>query len=251
MKVSLAARARGAEGLDVESFLPWIAGLGYTGVEVGMGVFEDGPDPAEFRRLADDAGLSVTTFMGAREMLREQMDIIVDICDTLSCRFVVQAWGPVESEQQMRELAAEYDQTGARYDERGIQYCYHNHDHEIATVFGDTCALDVLLGHTAPEHFKLQVDLGWVSYGGQDPARFLADHEGLCPVVHLRDVGEHDRRGQWAPIGEGILDIRAIVQTALASGTQWVILEQKALGGCTREEGIAACADYMRRIGLL
>ncbi|MFO8006249.1 MAG: sugar phosphate isomerase/epimerase [Candidatus Brocadiia bacterium] len=251
MEVPLAARARGAKELDVERFLPWIAGLGYRGVEVGMGVFEDGPPPAEFRRLAGEAGLTVTTFMGSRELLRDQSESVVEHCRALGCRYVVQAWGPVEDVQQLREVAAEYDRTGARYHAAGLQYCYHNHDHEIGTMFGDRCALDVLLSQTEADHFRLQVDLGWVAYGGRDPAEFLSEHEGLCPVVHLRDMRDPETRGEWAPIGEGVLNIRDIVQTALRCGTEWVILEQKALSGLSREEGIEKTADYMRQLGLL
>lgn len=251
MKVPLAARARGAKNLDVEKFLPWIAELGYTGVEVGMGVFEDGPGPEEFRQLADSAGLSVCTFMGQRAMLRDNLDEVARYCDILGCRYVVMAWGMAESEDEWRELAAEFNATGAEYRERGLQYCYHNHDHEIATQFGGTCALDILLEETDPENFRLQLDLGWVSYGGQDPIEFLKEHEGLCPVVHLRDVGDHDERGEWAPIGEGVLEIPEMVTTAVECGAEWVILEQKALGDLTRNGGIEACAEYMRSVGLL
>ncbi|MFW6118733.1 MAG: sugar phosphate isomerase/epimerase family protein [Planctomycetota bacterium] len=251
MKVALAARARGAENLDVTTFLPWVARLGYTGVEVGKGVFENGPGPAQFRSLAEEAGLEITTFMGSREMLRDEFEMVVDACRTLDCAHVVQAWGPVESAGQLREAAAEYDETGARYREQGLQYCYHNHDHEVGSVFGDRCALDILLENTSAENFKLQVDLGWVSYGGQDPARFLDEHQGLCPVVHLRDVGDPEERGRWAPIGQGVLDIPEIVKAALNGGTRWVILEQKALGDLSRDQGIEACAEYMRQQGLL
>ncbi len=216
-----------------------------------MGVFEDGPSPAEFKRLADEAGLKVTTFMGSREMLRDRLGTVVDCCRALESHFVVQAWGPVEDPEQLREVAAEYDETGKRYHQRGLQYCYHNHDHEVGTVFEGICALDMLLANTKPEHLKLQVDLGWVRYGGEDPSDFLARHQGRCPVVHLRDVGDPNSRGDWAPIGEGILDVEGIVKTALAGGTEWVILEQKALAGLSREEGIEKTADYMRSLGLL
>lgn len=251
MKVPLAARARGAEDLDVESYLPWLATLGYTGVEVGMGVFEDGPDPEKFRRIADDSGLRVTTFMGRRELLRDDMETVAEYCDILDCRYVVQAWGPVEDLEQLREDAAEYDLTGGRYRERGLEFCYHNHDHEIGTQFGERRAIDVLLENTAPENFKLQVDLGWVKYGGQDPAKFLRQHAGRCPVVHLRDVADPDERGEWAPIGQGVLDIEQIVTSAVETGSDWVILEQKALGDLSRKDGIEECAAYIRGLGLL
>jgi sugar phosphate isomerase/epimerase len=250
MKVPLAARARGAGDMDIPSALPWLAGLGYRGIEVGRGVF-DGPSPGEFKRMADEAGLAVTTYMGSREQLRGEFDALVADCHTLECGYVVQAWGPAENPVQMKRAAREYGEFGARCAGAGLQFCYHNHDHEFTARFDGTRAIDLLIETTRPEHLKLQLDLGWAACGGADPAEFLRAHRERCPVTHLRDVADLKERGKWAPIGQGVLDIQGIVRAAVQNGTEWVILEQKAIGGLSREEGIERTARYFRDLGLL
>src|SRR5262249_35999848 len=69
----------------------------------------------------------------------------------------------------------------------GLQVCYHNHHLEFKKYDGVT-ALEVLLRHADKDLVKLDVDCGWVHVAGEDPADFIARHEGRVALLHIKDV---------------------------------------------------------------
>jgi sugar phosphate isomerase/epimerase len=105
-----------------------------------------------------------------------------------------------------------------------MQLCYHNHDFEFRQ-FDGRYGLDILLGATDPELVKAEVDTYWVQKTGVDPAAYLRQYAGRCPLVHLKDMTADESR-TFAEIGEGSMDWSAIFTAAEAGGAAWYIVEQ-------------------------
>ena len=95
---------------------------------------------------------------------------------------------------------------------------------------------------------RLEIDVHWVQRGGKDPVRTLQKYTGLVDLVHLKDyrIGELPSTAfealqsgdyaafmqaftgvvQFGEVGEGNLDWTEIIDQAIASGAQYLLIEQ-------------------------
>jgi sugar phosphate isomerase/epimerase len=141
---------------------------------------------------------------------------------------------------------------GAKLRAEGIRLSYHNHAHEFEKFDGDNrCKLDILYEETSPDNLKAELDLGWVSVGGPDPAGYLRKYAGRCPVVHVKDpLRKLDDGGMlWAPVGQGQLDYAAIFDVAREAGVEWLIYEQDNCEGDIWDSVAASYAFMKEHVG--
>jgi len=63
---------------------------------------------------------------------------------------------------------------GDEANKRGIKFGYHNHNIEFATL-ANTGGLyeDFLIANTNPDKVFFEMDVYWISVGGQDPVAYL------------------------------------------------------------------------------
>ena len=67
-----------------------------------------------------------------------------------------------------------------------MQFCYHAHYHEFARV-DDTSGYDIMLRRCDPELLKMEMDVFWATYAGQDPLDYFQKHPGRFPLLHIKD----------------------------------------------------------------
>jgi inosose dehydratase len=115
----------------------------------------------------------------------------------------------------------------------------------------------------------LCVDTGHLLVGGADPVALTRAHADRVVHVHLKDVdgamaqqvvdgtlafGDAVRAGMFRPLGEGDVDIAAMVRTLEAAGYDgWYVLEQDVmLEGPPEGEGpvgdVRRCLDFLRSV---
>ena len=99
------------------------------------------------------------------------------------------------------------------------------------------------------------------------PAEYIKKYAGRCPVVHLKDFyGEKsedmyeligiDKKAparpsgfEFRPVGSGIQNFPAIIESAIASGAEWVVVEQdKPSMGLTPMECAKKSIEYVKSI---
>ncbi|WP_254271917.1 sugar phosphate isomerase/epimerase family protein [Haloarcula marina] len=190
-----------------------IADAGYDGVE-----FAGVDDPFETARGMDDAGLlAAGAHVGADE-LRADPDAIAEELSTLSVPYVVV---PYLDSDHFADAAA-VDETAAMLDDLALAMdrplLYHNHDHEFVPV-GTETAFDRLVSETT---VGIELDAGWAHAAGRDPVALLADLDGRVPVVHLKDMTPD---GEPTDLGDGVVDLPAVVEAARDAGTEWLVFE--------------------------
>jgi sugar phosphate isomerase/epimerase len=103
----------------------------------------------------------------------------------------------------------------------GVRLGYHNHETEEAPVeIGGVkkTLMDHFVDITEP-FVKLQLDAGWMLYGGQDPVEFMKRYPDRICSIHYKDIvsnhSELERDKIFAATGNGILDCAAILELAL------------------------------------
>lgn len=168
------------------------------------------------------------------------------------------------SAQQWRTLFARVDEIAARAADRGIAATLHPH---LGTVVEGPAEVTRVLDSSA---IPLCLDTGHLFAGGVDPVELCRSAPERIGHVHLKDVrravadrlragelGYHDavRQGIYAPLGDGDVDVAAIVGLLDSVGySGWYVLEQDcildaepAAGGGPRAD-VAASMSYLTEL---
>jgi sugar phosphate isomerase/epimerase len=231
---------------DFAGTLRNVAEIGYAGVEfAGTG----GLGAAELRRLLDDLNLRPAGSHTGLDQLESNLNAALDYNQAMGNHFVVCPYLPQErrgSADAYRALGDVLNRAGAACKQRGLQLCYHNHDFEFQQFDGQY-ALDILYAATDPDLVKAELDTYWIKKGGADPAAYIRQYFGRCPLIHLKDIAP-DAKGSFAEVGEGTQDWPAIFAASEAGGARWYIVEQDV---CPRPplESVAISLGNLRKMG--
>lgn len=173
------------------------------------------------------------------------------------------------SQEAFDAFAAEADGYARRMADAGLRLSYHNHHVEFAKLGGVTL-LDQLR-QKAP-HLRYEIDCHWVQRGGRDPERTLADFDGVLELVHLKDyritlppaevlaaAAGGDRSAftrfwggeivQFAEVGQGTLDWKPVIEQALASGAQHLLIEQDQTYGRDIFDALTMSREHLVSLG--
>lgn len=133
----------------------------------------------------------------------------------------------------------------------GIELGYHNHNMEFRPQ-GGTTGWAVLLKELDPRLVFLELDLGWITAGGLDPATELRRLQGRVKMVHLKDVKPTTKTNytlQQDPceVGQGKLNWHAILPACVAAGVQHYFVEQEPPFAHDRFESVKMSYDFLSR----
>ncbi len=133
--------------------------------------------------------------------------------------------------------AEQFNKVGERVKKAGLQLGYHNHNFEFKS-YGSITGYDEFIHMTDPDLVKLELDCGWMTVAGQDPAAYLTKyperyrllhikdfHKGFTPTTNLADQGPN------APIptelGRGAVDYKKIFHAASKGQIRALFVEQE------------------------
>lgn len=234
--------------------------LGFSAVEVSQIPLTE-TTVADIKRAGEEFGITVAALSagmgaagGANDSLVEQFDKIVADCATLGADMVRIGMMPMEalaSADALVDFAHACEEKAKALADVGIRLYYHNHHIEFARLPGAAGRrgrhlLDII--RTEAPSLRFELDVHWIHRGGMDPVTVLADYSGVVDLVHLKDYriamppaeafaalsagdratwGEHwSKIVQFAEIGEGNLDFGPIIDQGVASGAEYLLIEQ-------------------------
>ena len=208
---------------DVEGTLAAVAQIGYPEVEFAG---EFGRSPAALRRTLDRVGLRAPARHVPVEALEGDWPKVLDDSAALGSGFAVVAWVPEAMRRTLddwRRLGDRFNQAGVAARRAGITFGYHNHDFEFVELEGRV-PFDVLLEATDPTLVAIELDLYWMTKGGQDPLAYLRRGSGRYALVHVKDMDSTPERGMTDP-GKGIIDFSRILPVAREAGVRHYFVE--------------------------
>jgi sugar phosphate isomerase/epimerase len=233
----------------VAETLKKVADIGYTAVQIsGFGPV----DPKQVAKLIADNGLTVAiTHMGWDRFLNE-LDELIAVHKLWGC--VHAAVGSLPGEYRsldgLKRFLDELTPIAERLAQEGMDFSYHNHNHELAR-YGDGTWLEMLYEQAPPGMLKAEIDTYWIQAGGGDPAAWVRKCAGREPVLHLKDMAVTPEREQrMAEVGEGNMNWPAILQAAEESGVEWCMVEQDECYGRDPFESLAISYRNLRAMGL-
>lgn len=232
----------------VAATLERVRAIGYTAVQIsGFGFV----DPRGVAAAVRAAGVTVAgTHVGWNRFLRE-LDAVIEEHLLWGCRHA--AIGILPAEYNTADGAArflgELAPVAARLAAHGIDFSYHNHNHEFVRYGGRTW-LERLYADADPAMLKAELDTYWVQAGGGDPAEWVRRLAGREPLLHLKDMCVTPEREQrFAEVGEGNLNWPAILAAAEAGGVEYLLVEQDDCYGRDPFACLATSCRNLRAMG--
>jgi sugar phosphate isomerase/epimerase len=228
---------------DVAATIARVAASGYTEVEFA-GYF--GKRPAEVRAILDSHGITApSAHIGsiAPDAWREALDA----AHVIGHRYVVVPWIPVEARTGVdgyKKIAGDFNRAAEQAHAAGLQFAYHNHDFEFTPVDGKL-PYDLLLAGTDPKLVQMEMDLYWITKGGQDPLAYFARWPGRFPLVHVKDsMGPPDNK--MADVGAGKIDWKRIFAKEQQAGIKHFFVEHDQPADAFAS--IRASCEYLKRL---
>lgn len=215
---------------DFVGTLTILAAMGFEGVEFAgeFGPYVD--SPIGLKAMLDSLGLEVS---GAHIQLSQFDDAhfeqSVAFYQAIGAEVLIlpwdeRAWDKTKFNEFIDELNT-LEKTLAAY---GFKTGFHNHQHEFNQYQGSTFWDHI--AQMTQDSFILQLDVGWVTYAGKDPIKYIKKYPGRTVTTHykakLPKEGENPL-GLKPLIGEDITDWLALLKANIAvGGTQWLVIEQ-------------------------
>ncbi len=223
-------------GTDARETLKKVAQAGYVNIEAAG--YADGKfygmTPEEFKTYLQELGLNpISTHQGSVTL--ENADAMMANVKAAGFEYFVVPVPPMglfTFDPETRTLGmtggAEnltniINELGEKANKAGLKLLYHNHDFEFVEDEDGIVTIDYLLQNTDPEIVNFQMDLYWVTKAGADPVAYFEKYPGRFKIWHVKDM---DEQGRFAPVGEGTIDFRRILDQKDLSGMKYYMVEQ-------------------------
>lgn len=154
----------------------------------------------------------------------------------------------------IRRLAETLNKAGEKCNQSGMKLCYHNHAFEFEPVEGGTL-LDVLMKTAEPKLVSLELDIMWSTVAGVNPVSVLEKYKGRVSLMHLKNVapGIEKRYNEGVPrtafreVGDGVIDIPAVLKAATATGVKHFFVEQDQTAG-DPVDAVRKSFEYLKKL---
>jgi sugar phosphate isomerase/epimerase len=238
---------------DLPGTLAMIRKLGFRELEVG-GFY--GRSAVEFQRLLGQNGLRATSMMADYERLGKALDAVATDAHALGAEYVVASTIPHKkriSAENMTRAIDDFGRWGEKLSASGLHFCYHTHGVEFDNS-PEGFLFDTLVQRTNPKHVNFEMDIFWIVYAFQDPAKLLHKYPGRFPLMHVKDIRKGAKLGgspgdvleeESVPLGAGIVDIPAALRAAKETGVRHYFIEDEAVNAT---EQIPESLKYLQTV---
>jgi sugar phosphate isomerase/epimerase len=219
--------------------LKQVAAAGYQQVELA-GFGAPHLSPATIKSYLRQSGLKA---VGAHYPLPKTLDDWkpwVEQAHALGLQYTGTSNTAHTTADQWRRMAALFNECGRFSKRAGIQFAYHNHIREFER-HGNTNGYDILLTECDPGLVKMEMDIFWITYAGQDPLFYFRRFPGRFPLLHIKDlkkgitVNPDEFPGPgvnpFAPVGQGRIDWPRIFAHVKEAGAKHIFVEQDRCDG--------------------
>jgi sugar phosphate isomerase/epimerase len=236
---------RDAMQKDVPGSLKKVSDTGYKYVELAN--YSDGKfygyEPSEFKKLVNDLGMIILSShagVNPKGITNDEAKKMAEDHAKLGAKYCMQPWieeADRKSISGYQRMVAEWNKVGKIMKEHGVQFGYHNHDFEFATVEGKVPYFDVFLPEMDKNLLTMELDLFWATKAGIDPVELFKKYPGRFQLFHMKDMltkqapifttnGVND----FAPVGTGLIDFKRILAAKKIAGLKYMIVEQDNAG---------------------
>lgn len=242
---------------DPEAVLKDILDIGFKHLEPANTIAD--ADPGTGYRIPADRLLELFEPYGARigsahigPITDDTLPEILKFHQKIGNKNIVWAIEFYNSYDNIMRRCEDYNRFGKFLVENGMNpLSYHNHYHEFALVNGKPILYHII-DNTDPKYVNFEMDTGWDIRAGRDPIAELEHVGNRLRLIHIKDFrrtppnlllgkpewinwdnfganhqdGDPMTPGDFVEIGDGMMPIQKILDTASALGAESAVLEQ-------------------------
>ena len=123
---------------------------------------------------------------------------------------------------------------------------YHIHVYELQPIGDGKTFFDSFVDRIDYNCVRLEADIFWVTYAGQDPVLFMDKYSKGVELLHIKNMANHVSTGvftgadfmppdmppgNWVPLGRGKIDYESVFRKGKSIGVKWFILEMDKYDG--------------------
>jgi sugar phosphate isomerase/epimerase len=210
---------------DAAGTLKRLAKMGYRELEFG-GTY--GQPAAELRKTLDGLGLKNVAGGSSMAQLTKGLDQMLEEANQLGRKYVVCYWPWMDSGENKtlddyRRTAGRFNELGEKCRQAGLRFAFHNHDKEFKPTEGQI-PYHIFLQETDPALVTMELDLYWITKGGQQPLDFFRQYPGRFELWHVKDMDKSPEAGMTT-VGQGIIDFPALFARARQAGMKHFFVE--------------------------
>ena len=231
---------------SVPETLKAIKSFGYQTVELAdyaNGQFY-GYAPAEFKKMASDAGLKIVSSHSQVESAGIDLDgakLMAEAHAELGAEYCIYPW--VEATDRSidfyNKMVETLNEIGQYMKDVNVQFGYHNHNFDFANLNGTVPYYDIFMKGMDPELMTFEIDLYWALKAGQDPVEMFNKYPGRFQLFHLKDMKEVSPapfyeviKDDICPVGTGEIDYKPIMAESAreTAGFKYMFVEDDNQG---------------------
>jgi sugar phosphate isomerase/epimerase len=214
---------RDKSGQDFKGALKKVANIGYKYFEfAGYGDMDAG----ELNTFLQEIGVTTCGSHEGYEKFLNDAEAVIEFNAAIDNPYITIPSMPGHvrnNAEAVKRFADNLNLFGYKVKQAGMQLCYHNHSFEFDKVEDDQTVWDLLFNETDAEMVKAEMDVAWVFNADVDPVALMDKWANRIKLLHMKDL-DSDRK--LCPVGEGIIDMEAVVAKAREIGVEWYIVEQ-------------------------
>jgi sugar phosphate isomerase/epimerase len=238
---------------DIEGSFKALADDGYVVMEISNYDASTGKvagySPADYSALAKKHGLTIiSSHARAKFDVKDEAGTLAawgkvfDDHKIMGCKYVIlpmNLWsGTVEG---VKAECGLLNKIGDEANKRGIKFGYHNHHLEFVPIPNtDKLYEDFLIENTDPSKVFFQMDVYWISQGGQDPVAYLKKYPARFKVLHIKD--------EYVVGATGKIDYKAIFTQFYKNGNEDWFVEMEDKMTPEEREASKGMMDAMKNI---
>ena len=199
----------------------------------------------KFKAMLDERGLTPISGHFPFARFKSEPAAVAQEAKVLGLKYAGVAWVDHKDpwdEKQCRETIEVFNKAGAALAKEGIRFFDHMHGYEFQPLGKGTVA-DLLIAETDKDTVSFQMDVFWIVFPGQDPAKLLETYPGRWVTMHLKDLKKGVATGAMnghtdvkndVVLGTGQMDWVRILSAAKKTGVQYYFIEDESPDAATQ-----------------
>jgi len=231
---------------DHRGVMEQLAKMGYQKFEsyAGDKGFLWGMKPKEMKSFLNGIGVKMvsTHFDMNKDLAKSIEDGAEAGLQYLLCPYI----GAQKSMDDWKRIADKFNQAGEQVRKGGLKFGYHNHDYSFKPLNGQI-PHEFLLANTDPKNVMFELDLCWIEAAGQDASAHLKKYGKRYELCHIKDFNKKGNGIKQSDLGQGIVNYKSILRTALDNGMKHFLIEQEEYPQSPMAS-MKVDADYMKTL---